>query len=622
MAGPSLVIRFGAGRITLALDDDTASGLPVISHRDTTADRDTAPAELSGLLSEVLRDAVRPVPRALTVVHPVGWDEQHRTALSRAAAAAGVGRPAFLIGPVAVAHAVATGLRRRRAAAVVTLGGPLAEVAVLIRTRTGFTQLGEASGVLVPHTPEGRRRVVGELLTTIATAGLTAERLAGVYVVGDTEPGAPLAAEIQRTLGVPTSARRELETAAVDGALTAYPRKTHGLRRRTRVAAAAATALILAASGGTQLAGTQLAGVHLGGVRWGGGADPADARFVAATAAPAPLVHVLDADAGRLSTLNTGTGLTSPAATLAPGEADWFHTVPDGRTAVIGNAEGILLVDTAARRVRHRVAVPGATATAVSADSRTVYVLAGSPASVVPVDVASGAAGKPVTAGRQAGQMVAGPGGVLYVLEPAARLGIVDTAAGTSRTIALHRSSREIVLTPDGKRLYVAADRWLGPYDTGTGRLLPPLELPGKITALAATPDGRSVLALCTTATGMVVAAVDVAGGRVRAEIPMPGVGNAWRLSAAPGGQRAYVYGSADTPVIGWIDTAADRAGPPIRVGAQPWEIVHRSDGSTAYVLTRLDANRSALVSVDAATGTAGRVFDLPAGPVVIATPG
>ena len=28
MAGPSLVIRFGAGRITLALDDDSASGLP------------------------------------------------------------------------------------------------------------------------------------------------------------------------------------------------------------------------------------------------------------------------------------------------------------------------------------------------------------------------------------------------------------------------------------------------------------------------------------------------------------------------------------------------------------------------------------------------------------------
>ncbi|WP_127553738.1 WD40 repeat domain-containing protein [Actinoplanes sp. OR16] len=608
MAGPSLVIRFGAGRITLALDDDTVSGLPTVRHRDTTAGAGTSPAELSGQFAEVLRDAVPPVPRRLTVICPVGWEERHRIAMTRAAAAAGVSGPSFLIGPVAVAHSVATGLRRRRAAAVVTLGGPLAEVAVLVRTRTGFTLLGEPSGVLVPHTPEGRRRVVGELLTTVSGAGLTTEQLAGVYVVGDTEPGAPLAAEIQKTLGVATSARRELETAAVDGALTAYPRRNRGLRRRTLAAAAAVVALMIAAVGGMQLRGS---------------AEPAGARFVSATAAPAPLVHVLDADAGSLTTLDTATGGVTPVSPVPAGEADWFRLTPDGRTAMIGNVDGVTLIDTATRKVRAHVPLPGATAGAISADGRTLSVLTwpgrGEKSRIVPVDVATGAPGTPIIAGERAGQLAGGPDGRLYVLEPATRssgaqLDIVDTRTQTTRHVPVHRSSREIALTPDGRTLYVAADRWLGPYD---GTLRPPITLPGTITALVVTPDGRSVYALCED----LVVAVDVATSRIRATIPLAGVGNAWRLSASPDSRRVYVYGSTDVPAIGWIDTATDRAGLPIRVGAQPGEILHRADGSAAYVLTRRDDQRSALVTVDAATGTAGRVFELPPGPVVIATP-
>ncbi|MEU4564773.1 hypothetical protein AB0F72_40865 [Actinoplanes sp. NPDC023936] len=613
MAGPSLVIRFGAGRITMALDDDTASGLPAFSHRDTAIRPGSTPAELSALLAEVLREAGPPVPRRLTVIHPVGWADAHRTAMTRATAAAGVSGPSFLIGPVAVAHSVATGLRRRRAAAVVTLGGPVAEVAIVVRTRSGFTVLGEPSSVLVPHTPEGRRRVVGELLTTVSGAGLTSEQLAGVYVVGDTEPGAPLAAEIQKTLGVATSARRELENAAVDGALTAYPRnRRRGGRRRALLAAAAVIALLVAAVAGAQARG---------------GPEAAGARFVAATAAPAPLVHLLDPEAGTLTTLDTATGGTTPASPLPAGEADWFRLTPDGRTAVIGNIDGVTLVDTATRRVRHHVPLSGATNSVISADSRTVHVLTwpepSRPAAIVPVDITAGTAGKPVPAGRQAGQLAAGPDGVFYLLEPArtgagARLSIVETAAGTRREVALDPSAREIALTPDGRMLYVAADRRLGRYDTVTGTMRDPITLPGRITAMAVTPDGRSLYALC----GGVVVAVDGPTGRVRAEIPVTGLGNAWRLSAAPGSHRVYVYGSTDVPVIGWIDTAADRAGPPIRVGAQPWEIVHRADGAASYVLTRAPGNRSALVTVNAATGTPGRVFDLPAGPIVIATPG
>ncbi|MEU4692554.1 YncE family protein [Actinoplanes sp. NPDC023714] len=610
MAGPSLVIRFGAGRITLAIDDDTVSGLPAVRHRDTAAAASTTPAALSGLFTEVLREAVPPVPRRLTVICPVGWDEEHRTAMTRAAAAAGVSAPSFLIGPVAVAHAVATGLRRRRAAAVVTLGGPLAEVAILIRTRTGFTLLGDPSKVLVPHTPEGRRRVVGELLTTIAGAGLTAEQLAGVYVVGDTEPGAPLAAEIQKTLGVATSARRELETAAVDGALTAYPPRRRGPRRRTLLAAASVIALMIAAVGGMQLRGS---------------AGPPGARFVAATAAPAPLVHVLDADAGTLTTLDPATGGTSPASPVPAGEADWFRLTPDGRTAVIGNIDGVTLIDTATRRVRAYVPLPGATASVVSPDGRTLSVLTrpgpGEDTRIVPVDLATGIPGEPIPAGRRPGQLAGGPGGVLYVLEPAqrkassgARLDIVDTAAGTTRHVPLHPGAREIAPAPDGRKLYVAADRWVGPYD---GTLRPPLAMPGKVAALAVTPDGRSLYVLCKDA----VVAVDVATDRIRATIPLAGVGNAWRLSASPDSRRVYVYGSTDVPAIGWIDTATDRAGLPIRVGAQPGEILHRSDGGAAYVLTRLDEKRSALVTVDVAAAKAGRVLALPPGPVMIATP-
>jgi DNA-binding beta-propeller fold protein YncE len=607
-AGPSLVIRFGAGRITLAHDDDTVSGLPTVAHRDTTAGAATPPAELAALLAEVLRDAGPPVPSRLTVIHPIGWDDGHRIAMTRAAAAAGVSAPRFLTGPLAVAHAVATGVRRRRAAAVVTLGGPLAEVAVLIRTRTGFTVLGEPSGVLVPHTPEGRGRVVGELLTAVAGAGLTAEQLAGVYVVGDTEPGAPLAAEIQKKLGVATSARRELETAAIDGALTAYPRKRRGIRRRTLVAAGSVLALIVAVVGGLQLRG---------------GAEPAGARFVAATpaAAPAPLVHLLNADAGTLATLNTATGTTSEASPVPAGEADWFRLAPDGRTAVIGNVDGITLVDTVTRRVGHHVPLPGATGSVFTADGRTLHVLTGQgrQSTVVPVDVATGATGRPIPAGQAAGPMVKGPDGVLYVLEPGrkkvgGRLDVIDPVAGTSRPVPMPPNTREIAPAPDGSRLFLAAGRKLVPFRTTVGI---PVEMPGKILALTVAPDSRTLYVLCTGR----VFAVDAATAQITAEIPLPGVGNAWRLSVSPDSRRVYVYGSTDVPVIGWIDATTNRAGPPIPVGEQPWEILHRADSSAAYVLAQADETRSSLVTVDAATGAAGRAFTLPPGPVVPATP-
>lgn len=95
-----------------------------------------------------LRNAVPPRPRRLTVVHPVHWKDRHRAAVTRAPRAAGLPRPAFLADLLAAAHSVAAPLPRRRAAVVTILDGPVMEIAVVTRTRTGFSLVGEPGSVV------------------------------------------------------------------------------------------------------------------------------------------------------------------------------------------------------------------------------------------------------------------------------------------------------------------------------------------------------------------------------------------------------------------------------------------------------------------------------------------
>ena len=624
MSGPSMVIRFSTGRITLALDDDSESGLPSVSHRDSALPDRPTPAELSALLTEVLQ---KTVPRRLAIIDPIGWDDGHRTALTRAAAAAGVGAPVHLIGPVAVAHAVATGLRRRRAAAVVTLSGPAAEIAVLTRTRGGFRLLGEPTAVRVSDGAPGPRAVVAELTALLARLGLSAEQLTGVFVVGDTEPGAPLAAEVQRTLGTATSARRDLDTAAVHGALSAYPVR----KRSIRPAAAAVLALTMLAG----LAGAQLRG---------SGPDPAGARFMTAPTTPAapsappapPPVHLLDGDTGRLSTLDLATGRSTPAGRIPAHSAAWFRLTPDGRTTVARRDDDLLLIDPATGRVRDRVRVPGMTEMVIGPDSRTAYVLQRDRSRIVPVDVATGERGTALTAGKRAGQMLISPDGrTLYVLETAqmltdaggtetvrtpARLHVVDTVTGRHRRVGMHHTVGAIALTPDGRTLFVAAGRRLGPLDTATLTRRAAVAMPGTITAVTVTPDGRSVYALCEKATAggraVVAGVAEVAAGRFRAEIALPAPVAPWKLSAAPGGRRVFAYGG-DAPAAVWIDTATDAAGPLLRFGSPVSGVVHRPDGAAAYLVTSDE-----LVEVAEPAGVAGRSLPLPEGADTVAQPG
>jgi DNA-binding beta-propeller fold protein YncE len=187
------------------------------------------------------------------------------------------------------------------------------------------------------------------------------------------------------------------------------------------------------------------------------------------------------------------------------------------------------------------------------------------------VDLATGAAGKPIPLGLGAGPMVMTPDGkTAYVLywarlhgETAVRP--VSLATGTvGKALPLGiTAGAQLAITPNGKTVYVAAPNpgsvW--PISTAT-------DTPGKPITV---PEANSI--------------VFTSGGRT-----------AWVLGAVSGsGQQA-------TP----ISTATNRTGRPIHAGTRYDQVVFTPNGKTAYlVLPR------AVTPISTATGKAGKTIKL-----------
>lgn len=197
-------------------------------------------------------------------------------------------------------------------------------------------------------------------------------------------------------------------------------------------------------------------------------------------------------------------------------------TTPDGRWAYVSTrstsgqvTHNVLIpVDLSSQRALAPVVIPGHGATGsvvVMHDGRTVLVASGT--SVVPVDTATRAVGRPLDlgAGRTVSGMALSPTtDVLYVLVPGGVIP-VDTATATAGapiltglSVSSVSSPHGLVVSPDGATLYVAGQ---GPPDYG-GRVVPIATATGSVgpsisfdqfgitdpAALAVTPGGSQLL--------------------------------------------------------------------------------------------------------------------------------
>jgi WD40 repeat protein len=134
---------------------------------------------------------------------------------------------------------------------------------------------------------------------------------------------------------------------------------------------------------------------------------------------------------------------------------------PDGRTLFVAG-KSLIPVSTVTGKPGAPISVAGSNPV-ISPDGRTLYLATSSKdrTAVTPVDLATGAAQKPVWLPSNVYDMAASPDGrTLYVAGPR---GVVpaDTATGTAGTLleTRYKNVTSMVITPDGRTLYAATWR-------------------------------------------------------------------------------------------------------------------------------------------------------------------
>jgi DNA-binding beta-propeller fold protein YncE len=214
--------------------------------------------------------------------------------------------------------------------------------------------------------------------------------------------------------------------------------------------------------------------------------------------------------------------------------------------------------------------------------------------SVTPINTATNTAGKNIKTGSEPLAIAIPPNGkTAYVLnlgqgEPGkgtvTPINTATNAAGTPIPLKDARfpdASNLMVMTPNGKTLYVADNTTLTPIDTATHTTLPAIRVAprhGSDYGAAITPDGRTVYVEGTfdKSTRGFIVPVSITTGVVGKAIVLRGFPSS--MAITPDGKTLYVL-RAGAPEFGLpqdvipINTATNTVGKPIETGMQPTAI-------------------------------------------------
>ncbi len=245
--------------------------------------------------------------------------------------------------------------------------------------------------------------------------------------------------------------------------------------------------------------------------------------------------------------------------------------------------------------------------------------------SIVPISTASNTAGQPirVTSARRPyilgivfspdGKTAYAAAGSLnttpytpFMLKPAT-LTPINTATGTPGTpIRLSHGASDVAITPDGKTIYLDGGDghrgYVTPVSTATGRPGQPIPVSAGVGTMTITPDGKTLYVAGTDTITPVSTATNTAGQ------PIPVSAGVGTMTITPDGKTLYVGTGTDRPTGGAIipiSTATNTPGRPIPVGAE--DIAITPDGKTLYAAAQHGA-----VPISTTTNIPGKPIRLP----------
>jgi YVTN family beta-propeller protein len=235
------------------------------------------------------------------------------------------------------------------------------------------------------------------------------------------------------------------------------------------------------------------------------------------------------------------------------------------------------------------------------------YVLSGG--DVVPVDVATGTAAKPIKIGADYAIAASPDGKTVYVAtsvfhQPSSYSGTVtpiNTATNTAgHPIPVGASPTLVAFAPDGKTAYVVNSmaNSVTPINVATGRPGPPISVGAHPDAIVFTPDSKTAyVASPPGSTPGTITPINVATGVAETAIPVGGVA----LAITPDGKTLYALrGSLVTP----IHTATNSLGTSVSLGSRPMtylELLMAPGGKTLYAMDQ----QGGLTPIDTQTNTA-----------------
>ncbi|WP_371476426.1 YncE family protein [Kitasatospora sp. NBC_00315] len=174
------------------------------------------------------------------------------------------------------------------------------------------------------------------------------------------------------------------------------------------------------------------------------------------------------------------------------------------------------------------------------------------------------------------------------------KVSVIDTATKqVSATIQVSRP-HQVVISPNGKRLYVTGDKGgLSVINTTNDQIITTIHLDEPANGMAVTPDGKR---LYVTGNNGTVSVINLAKRKIVHTIPDVGTGG---VTISPNGKRAYVVGvdnKAKQGKVSVINTTTDTVTKTIPIGDTlptngsgryflPSEVAVTPDGKNAYVV-------------------------------------
>jgi DNA-binding beta-propeller fold protein YncE len=251
----------------------------------------------------------------------------------------------------------------------------------------------------------------------------------------------------------------------------------------------------------------------------------------------------------------------------------------------------------------------------------TAYVLAQGGDFATPFQTATGKTGRPVNAVAPITGVAAPDGKTVYVATQNAPGAIVpgsvipiDVATDKAgKPIKVGAGPRSMVITPNGKALYVGTEDGTWAIDTANGKADKLDGVP--TTSVVITPGGATAYAISPNA--KTVTPIRTATSKTEKPIPIKLINSAPGLVPvmSPNGQHIYIFDTNDWTLI-TINTGSNTANKPIQMQFGVTDAVITPGGGTLY---GIELDNSAVVPINPSNGKADKPIATGLGPQTLA---